>query len=222
MWIWNRSLLPVLTCSNQYNRAHRRSAGHESWTRRRGQWEWRKEISCPPYPIYRIRLPPELSEHRRRIQQHNWKWGKNTTISNLSTHKKSYFHTGNGKISHKHVHLDIFHINRNDFLEWIFMSAAPCTVGATFFFLLLVTQFGDWWIAVRLLSTVHSLPGFGSISHTAKCSSYTYDRGTDLFSSPSVRICVLLRHILINTSLFCGWKLELQYCILLELNMQWY
>lgn len=49
---------------------------------------------------------------------------------------------------------------------------------------------------------------------------FFYDRGTDLFSSPSVRICVLLRHILINTSLFCGWKLELWYCILPELNMQ--
>lgn len=28
--------------------------------------------SCPPYPVYRISLPSKLSEHGRRIQQHNW------------------------------------------------------------------------------------------------------------------------------------------------------
>lgn len=118
------------------------------------------EKVCPSYPVYRIGLPSKLSKHRRRIQQHNWNGWKeargNTTISNLSTHKMSYFHTGNWNISHKPVPLDIFYINRNYFVGWIFMSMAVYTVRATF--LPLATQFGDWWIAVRLLSTVHSLP----------------------------------------------------------------
>lgn len=126
------------------------------------------EKSYPSYPIYRICLPSKLSKHRCRIQQHNWngkkRRGGNTTISNLSTHKKSYFHTGNWNISHKRVHLDIFYINRNEFLGWIFISVVGYTVRATF--LLLATQFGDWWIAVRLLSTAHSLTCHPSLPPT--------------------------------------------------------
>lgn len=97
--------------------------------------------------------------------------GENTTIRNLSTRKKSYFHTGDWNISHKRVHLDIFYINRNDFLGWIFMSVAAYTVGATF--LPLATQFGDWWIAVRLLSTVCSLPSHLFLSTTALLQSHS-------------------------------------------------
>lgn len=48
-----------------------------------------------------------------------------------------------------------FYNNRNEFLEWIFMSVVANSAGETF--RALGSQFGIWWIAVRLLSTVHFL-----------------------------------------------------------------
>lgn len=38
------------------------------------KWTVKDKIKrkCPSYPIYRISLPAKLSQHRRRIQQHDW------------------------------------------------------------------------------------------------------------------------------------------------------
>lgn len=134
-----------------------------------------KEQICPTHPIYRICLPSKLSKHRRRIQQHNWngkkRRGENTTISNLSTHKKSYFHTGNWNISHKHVHLDIFYINRNEILGWIFMSVAAYTVGATF--LLLATQFSGLMDCSQIAVNSPFLPCHPFLSSTALLQSHS-------------------------------------------------
>lgn len=126
------------------------------------------------------------------------KWEKeaegNSTIRNLSTHKKAYFHTENWNISHKHVHLDIFCISRNEFLGWIFMRVATVYCRSNIF----VTCYTIWGLMdcsqIAVNSPFPYLPSFASTHRftsvsltTISCSpAYGWDRSWDTITNKSV------------------------------------
>lgn len=180
-----------------------------------------QEQSCPTHPVYRICLPSKFSKHRRRIQQHNWngkkRRGENATISNLSTHKKSYFHTGNWNISHKRVHLNISYINRNEILGWIFMSVARRIQWEQHFCYLRHNLGTDGLQSDCCQQSIPPLPSlslihsFTSISLTTiwPSSAYDCDCSWDTIKDRSVlnpsyamRICISLCQILIKMVCF--------------------
>lgn len=110
------------------------------------------------YPAAQLRRRWKREKKRGR--------GENANISKLSTHKKkSYFRTGNWSITHKRVLFCSFLYEQ----KWLFgmniYEGGNVNIGGSTFFIFLcffcwsplATQFADWWIAVRLLSTVCSL-----------------------------------------------------------------
>lgn len=104
------------------------------------------------------------------------------------------------------------------------MSTVACTVGATF--LPLATQFKVWWIAVKLLSTGHSLLCYPQLYFNLTDNMLSYWRWSRLFMryykwciNPSYasKVYVPLCQTSVKTLLcFIAYKLKLWF------DMQWY